>query len=101
MPWPMRSFIEIAHSRHFDACRLALNEFWSRIKDQIDSFPFAKCEIVAFGSRIARKIFVGTKLQRVNENGDRHLIVFSASGANKRCMPLVKRAHRRHEAETA
>ena len=49
--------------------------------------------------RIARQVGRIVELSRVDEDADERAVVFSAAAPDERQVPLVQRAHGRHEPE--
>ena len=66
---------------------------------QIDALGFAQLEILRFIARVMLEILRLSELQRVHEHRDRDVVGVRARSPQQRPMPLVQRAHRRHEAD--
>src|SRR2546426_654030 len=69
-----------------------------RREDQIDPLAIAQLFILFQGPRIAREILLGSKLNRVDEDGHDHKAGLGTSCLDETGMPGVKRAHRGDQA---
>ena len=70
-----------------------------RVEDERHPLGRTHGEVVLEGPRVTGEILLGAELRRVDEYGHRHELSLRTGGADQAGVPLVQRAHRRHQAD--